>query len=58
MYKKKCARKTDEQTDLALLDDVGIRRIVRVTACVLSGVPLAAPQTGHAGHAPAGQIDG
>lgn len=48
----------DEQTDLALLDNVGIHRIVSVTACVLSGVPLAAPHTGHAGHAPAGQTDG
>lgn len=47
----------DKQTDLAALDDVGVHRVVHVAACVLHGVPLAAPYTGHAGHAPAEQMD-
>lgn len=47
----------DKQTDLAALDDVGVHRVVNVAACVLHGVPLAAPYTGHAGHAPAEQMD-
>lgn len=46
-----------KQTDLAVLDDVDIHCIVHVAACVLYGVPLAAPHTGHTGHAPAGQMN-
>lgn len=51
------AEKMAEGTDLAVLDDVGVHGVVHVTARVLPGVPLAAPHTGHAGHAPAGQTD-
>lgn len=57
MYWKKRKKKIDEHRDLAVLDDVGILCVFRVAACVLYGVPLAAPHTGHAGHAPAGQMD-
>lgn len=39
------------ETDLTVLDDVGARRIVHVAARVVSGIPLAAPRTGHAWHA-------
>lgn len=47
----------EKQTDLATLDDVGLFCVVHVAACVLHRVPLAAPCTGHAGHAPAQQMD-
>lgn len=40
------------KTNLPVLNDVGARRFIHVAAGVVLRVPLAAPGTGHARHAP------
>lgn len=40
------------KTNLPVLNDVGARGVISIAAGVVVCVPLAAPRTGHARHAP------